>query len=64
MHNDRADTIKCKLFQLEALADLLVVGLDCRNTAVFMTGTLHNSVWLMQEIIQEIKLLFMEKHKK
>lgn len=57
------DNITQKFAQLEAIVDLFAVALDPSNSAVFKKNTLYDSIWLVEDLIVEIRYLFKESIK-
>jgi len=55
------DKLTIKIDQLDGLIDLLSVAVDPQNTAVFKSNTLNNITWVMQDVIDEIKDIFVKQ---
>lgn len=60
-HSHIEDQLKSKISQLEGIIDLLAVALHPSNSNenVFKKDTLHDSVWLIEDLVIEIKDLVM-----
>lgn len=58
---DTIDELTLKIHQLDGLIDLLSVAVDPKNTAVFKQDTLNNITWVMQDLIDKIKDIFVKQ---